>query len=46
MDFLIKLERDAKKIKYAKEIIATVTDYMQDQQGLSGLRVNVDVDPV
>lgn len=46
MDFLIKLERDARKIKYAKEVVAAATDYLQQQNGLSGVRVNVDVDPM
>lgn len=46
MDFIIKLERDAKKMKYAKKVIAAATEYMQDQQGMSGVRVNVDVDPM
>ncbi len=46
MDFLIKLDRDARKIKFAKEVIAAATDYLQQQDGLSGVRVNVDVDPM
>jgi len=46
MDFLIKLDRDVRKIKFAKEVIAAATDYLQQQDGLSGVRVNVDVDPM
>jgi len=45
MDFLVKLERDAAKIKFAKKAIAEATDHLWEQQGFSGVRVSVDVDP-
>lgn len=45
MDFLIKMERNAKKITFAKMAIAEATHYMQKTAGFSGVRVNVDVDP-
>ncbi len=45
MDFLIKLERDAKKIAYAKKVILEGVHHMQSTGGFSGVRANVDVDP-
>ncbi|PHN03810.1 replication restart helicase PriA [Flavilitoribacter nigricans] len=45
LDFLIKLERDAKKIRFAKDTVLNSIDEMQRAEGFSGVRVNVDVDP-
>ncbi|MCB9287728.1 MAG: primosomal protein N' [Lewinellaceae bacterium] len=45
LDFLVKLPRDAKKIRFAKEVVQESIDRMQQVSGLSGVRVNVDVDP-
>lgn len=45
LDFLIKMDRNAKKIAFAKNIIAEATNEMQSSAGFSGVRVNVDVDP-
>ncbi|MEZ4991394.1 MAG: primosomal protein N' [Saprospiraceae bacterium] len=46
LDFLIKLERDAKKIRFAKETVLDSIIEMQKTEGFSGVRVNVDVDPM
>lgn len=45
LDFLIKLERDARKINFAKDSIADATQAMHGTSGFSGVRVNIDVDP-
>lgn len=45
LDFLIKLERNAQKMAFAKKVIAEATSEMQSASGFSGVRVNVDVDP-
>lgn len=45
LDFLIKLERDGKKIRFAKETVLESIVEMQRTEGFSGIRVNVDVDP-
>ncbi len=45
LDFMVKLQRDARKIRFAKEVVQEATDAMQNASGLSGVRVNVDVDP-
>ncbi|MCO6488497.1 MAG: primosomal protein N' [Phaeodactylibacter sp.] len=45
LDFLIKMPKDAKKIRYAKETIQEAIDAMQQTSGYSGVRVSVDVDP-
>ncbi|MCB9049709.1 MAG: primosomal protein N' [Lewinellaceae bacterium] len=45
LDFLIKLNRDAKKIRFAKEVVQEAIDKMQQTPGYSGVRVGVDVDP-
>ena len=42
---MIKLEKNPKKIKTAKEIIAKASILMKGQKGFSAVRVNVDVDP-
>lgn len=46
LDFLIKLERDAKKIRFAKQTVLDSITEMQKTEGFSGVRVNVDVDPM
>jgi len=45
LDFLIKLPRDAQKIRFAKEVVQQAIDTMQQKPGYGGVRVNVDVDP-
>lgn len=45
LDILIKLERDAKKMQFAKDTIAEATRLMHQAGGFSGIRVNIDVDP-
>jgi len=45
LDVLLKLERDSALIQRAKHLIADATHHMQAETGLSGVRVNVDVDP-
>ncbi|MEM9888709.1 MAG: primosomal protein N' [Bacteroidota bacterium] len=46
LDFIIKLERDAKKVRYAKSCISLAGDEMKSTEGCSGVRVSVDVDPM
>ncbi len=45
LDFLVKLERDPKKITFAKKIIMDAQNHLHQTEGLSGVRVSVDVDP-
>ncbi|MEM9990243.1 MAG: primosomal protein N', partial [Bacteroidota bacterium] len=45
LDFLIKLERNANKIKQAKQIIRTLAQQVRAVKGLSSVRVKIDVDP-
>ncbi|NUO03729.1 MAG: primosomal protein N', partial [Saprospiraceae bacterium] len=45
LDVLLKLERDSALIQRAKLLIADATHRIQSETGLSGVRVNVDVDP-
>lgn len=45
MDMLVKLERHAGKIAFAKQVIREVTDQLHGVDGFSGVRVQVDVDP-
>lgn len=45
MDFVIKLERHPRKMAYAKEMIWETITHLQQSEGLSGVRVSVDVDP-
>lgn len=45
MDFIVKLERDRRKITYAKDQIWETIRHLQQSEGLSGVRVSVDVDP-
>jgi len=46
MDFLVKLPREARKIKSTKRHILEGIDHLQGKEGFSGVRVNVDVDPL
>ncbi len=46
LDFLVKLPRDSQQIRHAKAAIREATHHMQKKEGMSGVRVNVDVDPV
>lgn len=45
LDILLKLDKDAKKIQFAKNAIGEASRIMQQSSGFSGVRVNVDVDP-
>lgn len=45
LDVLIKLERDPKKIQFAKRHIKAATDQLKQTQGFGGVRVSIDVDP-
>lgn len=46
LKLLIKMERNAKAIKTAKQLITEATHFMQSQKGFSTVRVNVNVDPI
>lgn len=46
LDVLIKLERDKQLLDYAKSLIKDGINFVSSQSGLSGLRINVDVDPM
>ncbi len=46
LDILIKLERKMEIIIKAKETVWEASREMQQTQGFSGVRVNVDVDPI
>jgi primosomal protein N' (replication factor Y) len=46
LDFVIKLERDARKVRYAKEVIELATREMRKTTDCSGIRAAVDVDPM
>jgi primosomal protein N' (replication factor Y) len=45
LDFLVKLERDPKKIAFAKRTILDAQAHLHHTEGYSGVRVSVDVDP-
>lgn len=45
LDFMIKLDKNAAKIRFAKDTVLESIDEMQRTDGFSGVRVNVDVDP-
>ena len=45
LDWMIKLERDAKLISFAKQVIKEATTFVKSQQGCSMVRISVDVDP-
>ncbi len=45
LDYLVKMERDSRKMAYAKQCIEDATVAMQSAEGFSGIRVVVDVDP-
>jgi len=45
LDFLIKLERDPKKIAFAKKTVMDAQTHLHRTEGFSGVRVSVDVDP-
>ncbi|MCB0555400.1 MAG: primosomal protein N', partial [Phaeodactylibacter sp.] len=45
LDFMIKTERDARKIRYAKETVLAAIEALYAASGFSGVRVGVDVDP-
>lgn len=45
LDFLIKLERNANRIIKAKELLLHAADELRSKKGLSGVRINIDIDP-
>lgn len=45
MDFLIKLERDAQRIKATKQLLVEAVGDLKQKKGLSGVRISIDVDP-
>ena len=45
LDILIKMERNPNLWKVTKELIGEATRVMQQTEGFSTVRVNVDVDP-
>lgn len=45
LDLLVKLERDTRKIQFAKTHIRDATDKLHAASGFSTIRVSVDVDP-
>lgn len=45
MDMLVKLERHAQKIAFAKAVIRDAISQLHKAEGFSGVRVQVDVDP-
>lgn len=46
LNVLLKLERDAKLIRYAKEVLDEAAAVVHGEPGFSLVRINVDVDPV
>lgn len=46
LDFVIKLERDAKKVRFAKNCIELANQQMKQTQDCSGVRASVDIDPM
>ena len=46
LDFLVKLPKQQRTIKHAKAVISAATYKLKEEKGLSGVRVNVDVDPM
>ncbi len=45
LNYLIKIEKEADKMRFAKDVIAYATHAMQNTEGYSNIRVSVDVDP-
>jgi primosomal protein N' (replication factor Y) (superfamily II helicase) len=45
LDFLVKTEQHAEKIRYAKASVQEAAEALQQAKGFSGVRVSVDVDP-
>lgn len=45
LDVMLKLERDAKLIRYTKELLREAAVEVHGERGLSTVRINVDVDP-
>lgn len=46
LDFWIKLDRQSKKIQFAKEVIKNASEITKSQSGYGSLRINIDVDPM
>ena len=45
LDVMLKLERDAKLIAYAKRVLHEAAQEVHGERGFSTVRINVDVDP-
>ena len=45
MDLLLKLPRDSRKIRYAKDTLLEAIHALNTTEGYATIRVNVDVDP-
>ncbi len=45
LDVMIKLERDAKLIRYTKQLLEEAANDVHGEKGFSTVRINVDVDP-
>ena len=46
LDFQIKLPKKQDTLTYAKRVVLAATLKLKDEKGFSGVRVNVDVDPM
>lgn len=45
LDFLVKMERHPQKMKFTKQVVVDAMHQLRQKEGLSGVRVNIDVDP-
>jgi len=45
LEIFLKMEKDNKWLKYAKDLILHAKQVLKSMKGFSGVRVNVDVDP-
>jgi len=45
LDIMLKLERDARLIQFAKQVLREATAEVHGERGFSTVRVNIDVDP-
>lgn len=46
MSILVKMEKDPQRVVEIKGFIQQVIDEVKAKKGFSGIRVNVDVDPL
>jgi hypothetical protein len=44
-DILIKLERNKRVIDGTKNLLLAVSQQLQHEKGMSGIKINIDVDP-